>query len=161
MHVNLRVRTFRSPSDYFRTRFSVSRFLLLMRMRYFVDGKREDVFHFCTGPATTAGCSHRRIMVDVEAVSMVGGTIFHREMRREISQNLGPQPLWRKMRCSRTAQEKFVLDRAFTLSRGAQRELSLLCMWTSCLVTPRVKLPLRQRSPIFPYRVASLLFRPI
>jgi hypothetical protein len=36
-HVDLRVRTFRSPSDYFRTRFSVSRFLLLMRMRYFVD----------------------------------------------------------------------------------------------------------------------------
>jgi hypothetical protein len=36
-HVDLRVRTFRSQSDYFRTRFSLSRFLLLMRMRYFVD----------------------------------------------------------------------------------------------------------------------------
>jgi hypothetical protein len=24
------------------------------------------------------GCSHRRIMVDVQAESMVGGTIFHR-----------------------------------------------------------------------------------
>ena len=36
-HVDLRVRNFRSQSDYFRTRFSLSRFLLLMRMRYFVD----------------------------------------------------------------------------------------------------------------------------
>jgi hypothetical protein len=34
---NLRVRAFRSQSDYFRTRFSVSRFLLFMPMRYFVD----------------------------------------------------------------------------------------------------------------------------
>jgi len=37
VQVDLRVRTFRSQSDYFRTRFSLSRFLLLMRMRYFVD----------------------------------------------------------------------------------------------------------------------------
>ena len=36
-HVDLRVRSFRSQSDYFRTRFSLSRFLLLMPMRYFVD----------------------------------------------------------------------------------------------------------------------------
>jgi hypothetical protein len=34
---DLRVRLFRSQSDYFRTRFSVSRFLLLMQMHYFVD----------------------------------------------------------------------------------------------------------------------------
>jgi len=33
----LRVRSFRSQSDYFRARFSLSRFLLLMPMRYFVD----------------------------------------------------------------------------------------------------------------------------
>jgi hypothetical protein len=36
-HVDLRVRTFRSQSDYLRTRFSFSRFLLLMPMQYFVD----------------------------------------------------------------------------------------------------------------------------
>jgi len=36
-HVDLRVRTFRSHADYFRTRFSLSRFLLLMPMRYFAD----------------------------------------------------------------------------------------------------------------------------
>lgn len=36
-HIDLRVRAFRSQSDYFRTRFSVSRFLLLIPMRYFVD----------------------------------------------------------------------------------------------------------------------------
>src|SRR5262249_26722369 len=36
-HVDLRLRSFRSQSDYFRTRFSFPRFLLLMRMRYFVD----------------------------------------------------------------------------------------------------------------------------
>jgi hypothetical protein len=36
-HIDLRLRAFRSQSDYFRTRFSLSRFLLLMRMRYFVD----------------------------------------------------------------------------------------------------------------------------
>jgi hypothetical protein len=36
-HVDLRVRTFRSPSDFLRTRFSFSRFLLLMPMQYFVD----------------------------------------------------------------------------------------------------------------------------
>jgi hypothetical protein len=42
-------------------------------------GKQKNVFHFRTGPATTAGCSHRRIMVDVGAESMVGGTIFHRK----------------------------------------------------------------------------------
>jgi hypothetical protein len=35
--VDLRVRTFHSQADYFRTRFSLSRFLLLMRMQYFVD----------------------------------------------------------------------------------------------------------------------------
>jgi hypothetical protein len=35
--IDLRVRTFRSQSDYFRTRFSLSRFVLLMPMRYFVD----------------------------------------------------------------------------------------------------------------------------
>jgi hypothetical protein len=37
VRVDIRVRSFRSQSDYFRTRFSLSRFLLLMRMRYFVD----------------------------------------------------------------------------------------------------------------------------
>ena len=37
VHIDLRVRAFRSQSDYFRTRFSWSRFLLLVRMRYFVD----------------------------------------------------------------------------------------------------------------------------
>jgi hypothetical protein len=37
VHIDLQVRAFRSQSDYFRTRFSWSRFLLLMRMRYFVD----------------------------------------------------------------------------------------------------------------------------
>jgi hypothetical protein len=36
-HLDLRVRSFRSQSDYFRTRFSLSRFLLPLRMRYFVD----------------------------------------------------------------------------------------------------------------------------
>ena len=36
-HTDLRVRAFRSQSDYFRTRFSLSRFVLLMPMRYFVD----------------------------------------------------------------------------------------------------------------------------
>ena len=36
-HIDLRVRVFRSRSDYFRTRFSLSRFLFLMPMRYFVD----------------------------------------------------------------------------------------------------------------------------
>jgi hypothetical protein len=35
--VDLRVRTFHSQSDYFRTRFSPSRFLLPVRMRYFID----------------------------------------------------------------------------------------------------------------------------
>jgi hypothetical protein len=42
-------------------------------------GKQKNVFHFRTGPATT-GCSHRRIMADVQAESMVGGTIFHRNV---------------------------------------------------------------------------------
>jgi hypothetical protein len=36
-HVDLRVRIFRSHADYLRTRFSLSRFLLLMPMRYFAD----------------------------------------------------------------------------------------------------------------------------
>lgn len=36
-HVDFRVRTFRSHADYLRTRFSLSRFLLLMPMRYFAD----------------------------------------------------------------------------------------------------------------------------
>lgn len=36
-HIDLRVRTFRSQSDYLRTRFSVSHFLLFMPMQYFVD----------------------------------------------------------------------------------------------------------------------------
>ena len=33
----IEVRYFKSPSDYFRIRFSISRFLLLRRMRYFVE----------------------------------------------------------------------------------------------------------------------------
>jgi|SRR5579864_465747 len=36
-HVDLRVRIFRSHADYFRTRFSFSRFLLFMPMQYFTD----------------------------------------------------------------------------------------------------------------------------
>lgn len=36
-HIDLRVRTFRGHADYLRTRFSLSRFLLLMPMRYFAD----------------------------------------------------------------------------------------------------------------------------
>jgi len=36
-HIDLRVRTFRSQSDYLRTRFSFSRLLLFMPMQYFVD----------------------------------------------------------------------------------------------------------------------------
>jgi hypothetical protein len=35
--VDLRLRTFHSQADYFRTRFSVPRFLFLQRMRYFVE----------------------------------------------------------------------------------------------------------------------------
>jgi hypothetical protein len=42
--------------------------------------ENKNVFHFRTGLTTTAGCSHGRIMVDVPAESMVGGSIFHREM---------------------------------------------------------------------------------
>lgn len=37
VRVDLRVRTFRSQSDYFRTRFSIARFFQLARMRYFVE----------------------------------------------------------------------------------------------------------------------------
>jgi hypothetical protein len=37
VNVDLRVRSFRSQSDYFRTRFSLSRFLLPIGMRFFVD----------------------------------------------------------------------------------------------------------------------------
>ncbi len=36
-HVDLRVRTLQSHADYLRTRFSLSRFVLLMPMRYFTD----------------------------------------------------------------------------------------------------------------------------
>ena len=36
-NVDLRVRTFHSQADYFRSRFSIPRFLFLMRMRYFVE----------------------------------------------------------------------------------------------------------------------------
>lgn len=36
-NVGLGVRSFRSQSDYFRTRFSLSRFALFMRMRYYVE----------------------------------------------------------------------------------------------------------------------------
>jgi len=46
-----------------------------------------------------AGCSHRRIMVDVEAESMVGGMIFGRRsppqvIQREISRVLVLNLLW-------------------------------------------------------------------
>jgi hypothetical protein len=40
--------------------------------------KKKVKGSFRTGPA--AGCSHRRIMVDVRAESMVGRTIFHRQV---------------------------------------------------------------------------------
>jgi len=36
-NTDLRVRTFHSDADYFRTRFSLTRFFLPVRMRYFVD----------------------------------------------------------------------------------------------------------------------------
>jgi hypothetical protein len=84
-------------------------------------GKQKDVFHFRTGPA--AGCSHRRIMVDVRAESMVGGTIFHRQViQREISRALVLNLLWQSKRCSGTAQDKFALDRAFSLIEGHPSE---------------------------------------
>src|ERR1019366_1498913 len=50
---------------------------------------------FRTGPSTTAGCSHRRIRVDV-------------------------QPLWRKKRCLGTAQDIFALTEPSLLSRGTR-----------------------------------------
>jgi hypothetical protein len=36
-HVDLRTRTFHSQSDYLRARFSISRFFLPVRMRYYID----------------------------------------------------------------------------------------------------------------------------
>jgi len=55
-------------------------------------------------------------MVDVRAESMVGGTIFHRQViQREISRALVLNLLWQSKRCSGTAQDNFALDRAFSL----------------------------------------------
>jgi hypothetical protein len=50
----LRVRSFRSRSDYFRARFSLSRFLLLMPMRYFVD---INPALFLSPPASDGVCA--------------------------------------------------------------------------------------------------------
>src|ERR1019366_9565100 len=62
---------------------------------------------FRTGPSTTAGCSHRRIRVDV-------------------------QPLWRKKRCLGTAQDIFALTEPSLLSRGTRPEdWKLVCDRTS------------------------------
>ena len=50
---------------------------------------------------------------------MVGGTIFHRQViQREISRALVLNLLWQSKRCSGTAQDKFALDRAFSLIEG-------------------------------------------
>jgi hypothetical protein len=58
-------------------------------------------------------------MVDVGAESMVGGTIFHRQViQREISRALVLNLLWQSKRCSGTAQDKFALDTAFSLIEG-------------------------------------------
>jgi len=52
--------------------------------------------------------------------SMVGGTIFHRDViQREISRALVLN-LSGKTRCSGTAEEIFVLDNAFALIDGPQ-----------------------------------------
>ena len=52
--IELRVRAFRSQSDYFRTRFSLSRFLLFMPMRYFVD---VNPALFLGAPASDGVCA--------------------------------------------------------------------------------------------------------
>jgi hypothetical protein len=50
---------------------------------------------------------------------MVGGTSFRRENDSAGDfQRLGPQPLWLNKRCLRTAQDNYVLDRAFALIEG-------------------------------------------
>jgi hypothetical protein len=61
-------------------------------------------------------------MADAGAESMDGGTTFRREMvQREISRALVLKPLWQNKRCSGTAQDIFVLDRAFALIEAHPR----------------------------------------
>jgi hypothetical protein len=61
-------------------------------------------------------------MAEVEAESMVGGTIFHRwVIQREISRVLVLN-LSGKKRCQKHRQDIFVLDTAFTLIEGHPRE---------------------------------------
>jgi len=82
-------------------------------------GKQKTVFHFRTGPA--AGCSHRRIMVEVQAESMVGGTIFHREMiPREISRALVLSLSGKKTGASALHRTITPLTEPSLLSRGTR-----------------------------------------
>ena len=62
-HNKLRVRAFRSQSDYFRTRFSVSRFLLLMPMRYFVDVNPALLLRQAPSDGTCAILAHELVHV--------------------------------------------------------------------------------------------------
>ena len=86
-------------------------------------GKQKPFFHFRTGP-TTAGCSHRRIMVDVRAESMVGGTIFHREMiQREISRVLVLNLSGKASGAPSLPRTTLTLTAPSHLSRGTRQKL--------------------------------------
>jgi hypothetical protein len=80
----------------------------------------KDVFHFRTGPATTAGCSHRRIMVD--GLGRIDGwwnDLPPRVMsvRFSFPESWSSTPLAKKA-VPGTAQDIFVLDNAFVLIEG-------------------------------------------
>jgi len=83
-------------------------------------------------------------MVEVRAVSMVGGTIFHREMiQREISRVLVLN-LSGKKAVPRHCSGHFRLDRAFSLIEGHPAFLSVIAMLRQ-LIFSRVALIARSR----------------
>jgi hypothetical protein len=90
-HVQVRTKSFNSDSDYFRTRFSLRRFLLLQRMRYFVevnprvfglssppDGVCAIVGHELAHVATLSHGSRLRFLVLIRLLSRGYTTRFER-----------------------------------------------------------------------------------
>jgi hypothetical protein len=81
---------------------------------------KKHVSHFPTVPATAAaGCSHRRIMADVQVESMVGGTTFRRKLiQREIFPELWSSTSLANQAVLTHRLEKLRLDKAFSLIEG-------------------------------------------
>lgn len=137
-HIKLRVRSFRSPSDYFRTRFSVSRFLLLMPMRYFVDVNPSLLLRQAPSDGTCAILAHE--LAHVVSLSR-GNRIQRLVLIRLISQQY-------------TAKFERGADLE-AIHRGYGNGLKLYRAWVYTHI-PKNKLPQKLRNYFSPEEITAI-----